>query len=279
MRTSSLPIITVIGLGLAGGFGGGLGWMRYATTLYQFPLGLVATAVSLAVLPTLARQSSEANGDFVATLAQGVNLVTLLIIPAAAGLFVLAHPIVALAFERGEFTALDTTMTALVLKVLLIGLSFAAVDQMLIFAFYARRDTLTPALVGVFTVFVYIAVALLLLRPLGLFSLMVADAVKQITHALVTGALLSRRVGGFARTTLWPTLGKVVIASVVMAAFAGGTLAGVQALAMPAGLAQRALNVILPGAVGVVVYFGLAARLDIAEVRLAVGLIRRRLGV
>jgi len=32
--------------------------MRYATTLIQFPLGLVATAVSFAVLPTLSRQAS-----------------------------------------------------------------------------------------------------------------------------------------------------------------------------------------------------------------------------
>jgi hypothetical protein len=44
-------------------------------------------------------------------------------------------------------------------------------------------------------------------------------------------------------------------------------------------LAERLLSVAVPGAVGVLVYFALAARLDIAEVRLAFDLIRRRLGV
>jgi putative peptidoglycan lipid II flippase len=268
-----------LGLGLAGGFVGGLGWMYYATTLYQFPLGLVATAVSLAVLPTLSRQSSEAGDGFVGTLVQGINLVVLLIVPAAVGLFVLARPIVALAFERGEFTALDTAMTAQVLQVFLVGLSFAAVDQMLIFGFYARQDTLTPASVGVLSVVVYASVALLLLRPLGLFSLMAADAVKQITHALVTGALLAGRVGGFRRTTLWPTLAKVVLASAVMAGCAWGALQGVQFLALPANTVGRALLVGVPGAVGVVVYFFLATRLHIAEVHLAVEMIRRRLRV
>ena len=269
------------GLALAWEFTGGLSWMRYATTLYQFPLGLVATAVSFAILPTLSQQAqrNEGAGDFKATLVQGLNLVTLLIVPATVGLFVLARPIVALAFERGEFNANDTALTALVLQVFLVGLSFAAVDQILIFAFYARQDTLTPALVGIFSVFVYVAVALVLRGPLGLFSLMVADSVKQITHALVTGVLLSRRIGGFRRTGLWPTLGKVVLAAGVMGALAAAALLGVRAFALPPGLAERLLSVAAPGAVGVLVYFALAARLDIAEVRLAFDLIRRRLGV
>ena len=268
-----------IGLGLASGFVGGLGWMYYATTLYQFPLGLVATAVSLAVLPTLSRQASENDPGFVTTLVQGLNLVMLLIIPAAVGLFILAHPIVALAFQGGEFTAVDTLMTAQVLRVFLVGLSFAAVDQMLIFGFYARQDTLTPAAVGVLSVIVYVLVAGLLLRPLGLFSLMVADSVKQIVHALATGALLARRVGGFGRTSLWSTLGKILLASALMAGGTWAVLAGVQSLSLPANLLGHGLLALLPGLAGALVYFFLAARLRIAEVRLAVELIRKRLGV
>ena len=34
-----------------------LSYMNWATTLIQFPQGLVATAISIAILPTLARQS------------------------------------------------------------------------------------------------------------------------------------------------------------------------------------------------------------------------------
>ena len=39
-----------------------IAWMRYATTLIQFPLGLVSAAISLAILPTLSRQAAVA-GD------------------------------------------------------------------------------------------------------------------------------------------------------------------------------------------------------------------------
>jgi putative peptidoglycan lipid II flippase len=265
-----------VGLGLAWGFVGGLSSMRYATTLYQFPLGLVAVAVSSAILPTLARQASEP-AAFKQSVVQGLKLVILLIVPATVGLFVLAQPVVALAFERGAFTAADTVMTAQVLRVFLLGLSFAAVDQVLIFAYYARQDTLTPALVGVLSVGVYIGVALLALRPLQLYALMLADSAKQITHASVMGLLLSARLGGLRSTGLWPTLGKVAAASVVMAGAAGGTLAAVEGLPLAPGLARQILSAGAPGLVGVVVYFWVAARLNVDEVRTAAALVRRKL--
>ena len=104
-----------IGLNLASRTGeGGIAWMGYATYIYQFPIGLIATALSFAILPTLSRQSDDRN--FKTTLVQGLNLVLMLIIPAAVGLFVLAHPIVALLYERGEFTSADTLQTARILQ-------------------------------------------------------------------------------------------------------------------------------------------------------------------
>lgn len=255
-------------LALATAFQGGLSWMRYATTLYQFPLGLVAVAVSSAILPTLSRQAADAAPEFKQTLVQGLNLVIVLIVPATVGLFVLARPVVALAFERGEFTPADTLMTAQVLRVFLLGLSFAAVDQMLIFAYYARQNTLTPALVGVLSVAVYVGVALLALPALGLLALMLADSAKQITHAVVTGALLGRGLGGFRDTALWPTLGKVALASLVMAALTGGALYAVERLPLGGGLLAHTLSALAPGVVGAAAYFWLTNRLNVAEVRL-----------
>lgn len=265
-----------LGLALAFGFEGGLSWMRYATTLYQFPLGLVAVAVSSAILPTLSRQAATA--EFKPTLVRGLNLVIVLIVPATVGLFVLARPVVALAFERGEFSPADTLMTVQVLRVFLLGLAFAAVDQMLISAYYARQNTLTPAMVGVLSVGVYTAVALLTLPALGLLALMLADSAKQITHALVTGAGLSRQLGGFRGTGLWPTLGKVVLASLAMAALAALALALVERLPLAPGLLQHALSALAPGLVGVLAYFWLAGRLGVSEVRTVFQLLRRRLG-
>ncbi len=268
------------GLSVAFGFENGLSWMGYATNLYQFPLGLVGVAVSAAILPTLAGQASRAlSGDFKLTLVQGINLVLLLMVPATVGMFLLAEPIVALAFQGGRFTPADTLRTAQVLRWFLFGLSFAAVDLLFINAFYAINDTLTPSSVGVFTIIIYVVVVFLARPGLGLLSLMLADSIKQMAHALITGGLLSRRLGGFRGTALWPTLMKIGLASLIMGTVTVGALLVVQALRLPDDLPRRALSVAVPGALGFLAYFALAVRLDISEARLALNLIRRRLRV
>jgi len=140
-----------------------IAWMQNATTLIQFPLGIVAVAVSTAVLPSLSRFATAADMTrFRHTLGMGLRIVILLIVPAAIGLLVLAQPAIALLFEHGAFQPYDTAHTARALRAYLIGLPFAAIDQVLIFAFYARKDTRTPVVVGVLGVFIYLGVALTL---------------------------------------------------------------------------------------------------------------------
>ena len=203
---------------------GGIAIMNWATTLVQFPQGLVATAISVAILPTLARQSAEmtetAQRAFKDTLGLGLRLATTLILPAATGLFVLAVPIIALLFENGAFLAADTEITAQALRLYLIGLPFAALDLLMVYAFYARKDTLTPALVGIVSLVCYLAAALLLFERYGLFSLMVADSVKHIVHASISGVLLWRRLGGFGPQRLALTGVKSALASLIMAGVA-----------------------------------------------------------
>ena len=236
---------------------GGTSYMEFATQLTQLPHGLVATAISIAILPTLSRQTAQMNAAFKATLARGLRMVTLLIVPAAVGLFVLAVPVIDLILEHGEFTAADTAVTALALRLYLIGLPFAALDLLLVYAFYARQNTLTPALVGLLSVGVYMAVALSLIGPVGLYSLMIADSVKHVTHAGVSGFLLRRRLGDFSGHRLLSTAARAVLAALVMAAAAWAVLQGIGDLLAGDALLAETLAVLAPTAAGGVVYVGL----------------------
>lgn len=188
-----------------------IAWMQFATTIIQFPLGLISAAISLAILPTLSRLASAGGdvlNDFMDTLATGLRLVLVLTIPAAVALFALAGPVVALLFQHGDFTSFDTQQTALALRLYLFGLTFAAIDQPLIFAFYARQNTLTPALVGLLGVGFYLVAALLpsLARPMQMTDLVLANSVQLTGHALVMLWLVNRlaplRGRGLEPTTL-----------------------------------------------------------------------------
>lgn len=261
---------------------GSIGYMTWATTLIQFPQGLVATAISIAILPTLARQAALVNLEgeraFKDTLGLGLRLAITLILPAAVGLFALATPIVALLFQHGAFTAHDTAITALALRLYLVGLPFAAVDLLLVYAFYARQDTLTPALVGLVSLVLYMAAAVLLFPRWGLFSLMIADSAKHIVHAAVSAGLLARRLGGLGEQRLWAATGKTGLAAGLMGVVAVVTLAPLEQLVGTDGLVQEIVLVSAAGGASVVVFLGLAALLRIEELRWLAGLVRRRLG-
>ncbi|MBZ0292141.1 MAG: murein biosynthesis integral membrane protein MurJ [Anaerolineae bacterium] len=260
---------------------GSISKMELATTLIQFPQGLIATAISIAILPTLSRQAvvvtPEGRTAFRDTLGLGLRLAITLILPAAVGLFVLGQPIVALLFEHGAFTAADTATTALALRLYLIGLPFAAVDLLLVYAFYARQDTLTPALVGLLSLTLYMVTALLLFPHFGLFSLMIADSLKHVVHALVSTFLLTRRLQGFGNQRLLLTIAKAGAASVLMGVTATLALPYLTAWIGAGGLIRELLLVLGSGLLSVAVFLVTATILRMAELRWLVELIWRRL--
>lgn len=194
-----------------------LAYMANATTLVQFPLGLVAMAMSYASLPTLSEYAvNNALEKYSLTLEQVLRLVLFLSIPAAVGLFVLAEPVVRLVFEHGAFTRQDTVETARALRVYAIGLTFAAVDWPLNYGYYARQNTLTPTLVGIFSVGVYVVVALTLMGPLGMIGLVWGDTAKHFSHAMTMTALTRRDVGRLGQGTLVSALVRMLLAAAVM---------------------------------------------------------------
>ncbi len=240
-----------------------LAWMQDATVLIQFPLGLVATAISMAILPELSRQSSAAGQpsptiNFQNTLAFGIKLVLLLILPATLGLFVLARPIVVLLFEHGAFTANDTAATVTAVSFYLIGLPFAAIDQPLVFAFYARKNTFLPNLVAFAGVAIYLVVALALVQPLGMIGLVIANSAQLTGHALFMLWLTHSRLGGFGESAMFATTAKILLASILMGAAAFGSLA-----ILPN---SNVLRVIVPAIIAGVIYLALLWLLRVREV-------------
>lgn len=256
----------------------GIAWMKYAATLIQFPLGLVVTAVSVAILPTLSRYATTANETaFRATLAQGLRLVLILVLPAAMGLLLLAEPLVALLLQRGEFSPADTFATAQALRFSILGLVFAALDNPLIFAFYARKDTWTPALVGVATVLLYIAMALIptwLAEP-RLNLLILANSLKIACHALLMLYLFTRKVGSLRPYRVGETTLLALGVSLLMALPIMGVLALLDPIA-PAGSLGNFLRIAAGGLTGAGFYLLALRMLGVEEIQLLRQLFRRQ---
>jgi putative peptidoglycan lipid II flippase len=203
-------------------------------------------------------------------------MVLVAIIPATIGLFVLATPVVALLYEHGEFDARDTVQTAMALRYYLLGLTFAAIDLPLVFAFYARKDTLTPALVGVLGVVVYLIVALSLIRPLGMIGLILANSTQLTVHALTMLDLLQRRMGELGRYGITPLAIKTLFASLVMGEVTYLALRGLQGALDANTLMGKLVIVGGAGGVGLATYLVMIALLQVEEARLVGEIIWRK---
>lgn len=252
-------------------------YMVWATTLIQFPQGLVATAISAAVLPTLSRAaSSDDRRAYDDTLGLGLRLTTVLILPAAAAMAVLAVPIIQLLFENGRFGPDATAITAVALRLYLIGLPFAAWDLLLIYAFYARQDTATPAAVGIVSLVIYTIAALLLFPSFGLYALMLADAVKHISHAALSAVLLVRRRGRLGDQRLLSTLAKTLVATtgMALAAYLALQLRGTD---WGGSTLQELITIVFTLGVSGLVYAALAYVLRIEEFRTVLKLVAGKL--
>ncbi len=128
---------------------GSVSWLYYADRLMEFPLGVFSIALATAVLPQLSRDHAAADGErFSSTLDFALRLAVLIVVPAAAGLFMLAGPIIAALFFHGTFRAEDVEMSRIALMAYSLGLVGFSLVKILAPGYYARQDTRTPVRVG-----------------------------------------------------------------------------------------------------------------------------------
>ncbi|HYK86693.1 MAG TPA: lipid II flippase MurJ [Ktedonobacteraceae bacterium] len=245
--------------------------MRFATTLIQFPAGLVATALSVAVLPTLAEHARAKDEErFKKTLLLGFRLGLLLMIPAAAGLIVLRTPIVALIFQHYGYTSYNAQLTAIALQNYSYQLPFVAIDQLLLSAFYARKNTLTPVLVGIISFGGYLAVAWPLYTTVGMPALALANTVQNSLHPIILLVLLRMAIGPIRIRETIPATLKIGLATAAMVIVAWGLQIVLSHVALFSldHLLGRLLTVLVVGGIAVGVYVAGVLLLKVEEVGL-----------
>jgi putative peptidoglycan lipid II flippase len=206
-----------------------------------------------------------------------LRLTLALIIPATVGLIVMASPIVRLIFEHGEFNANDSVNTALALRLYLIGLPFASIDLLLVFAFYARQNTLTPAVIGLLSLAAYMVTAIFLLPYYSFFALMIADSVKHLIHAGVSGWLLTRRMGGLSGQRLVQTGLRATVAAALMGVVSFGLLTLLGSVFDARNFSNEFVLVASTGSISAALYLFLAHTFGITEISLFFKQIRQRI--
>src|SRR5215470_18068971 len=197
---------------------GPVSWLSYAFRFMQFPIGVFGVAIATAALPPLSRSSAQTDYiEFRRTLAHSLALVFLLCIPSAVGLAVLGRPIVALIFEHGRFTALDTAQTGDALAAYSVGLAGYAAVKVLSPAFYALGDARTPMLISVGSIAVNYIMNSLLVGPFGHVGLAFSTSSVALVNFVLLALFMRCRIGRLEGSRLGNTLARICVAAIPMA--------------------------------------------------------------
>jgi len=203
---------------------GSVTYLYFADRLVQFPLGIFAIAAATAVLPSLCRQAAIREFDELRkTFAQALKLVFFISIPAMVGLIVLKEPIVVLLFQRGEFDAAATQLTAQ--AVLYYGLGLWAFSAVRIVAatFFAMQDTRTPVIMAVISIIANIILGVVLMKPLAHGGLALATSLASMLNLGLLVHALRSKLGSLGWISIAQSACKTVLSSVGMGLAVWGT--------------------------------------------------------
>jgi putative peptidoglycan lipid II flippase len=232
------------------------------------PLAAIAQSVAVAALPTFSAQVAAGKPEEMrASLASSLRGVLLIAIPASVGLMVLRRSVVALLYQRGEFTAASTELVAWALLWYAAGLVSFSIVEIISRAFYALHDTKTPVILLVISMTLNLGFSLLftnLFKSVGWMphgGLALANSLATTVEMAGLLWVMRRRLKGLEGQVILQAVGQSVIAVLGMGAALWAWLALTPALPIPV--------IALGGvAVGGGVYLLLLILMGVRELRL-----------
>ncbi len=227
--------------------------LDYANKLYIIFVGVLTYAVSNLIFPSISRlAASERKEELASVISKALKVVFAIILPVMILFLLLRTPIVRIVYERGEFNAQSTALTASALLFYSLGMVGFALTEILNKAFYALKNGKTPMSVAMIGIAINIFLSFLFVRGFktGLWGVALAASIAANMIAIVLFFRLHKSIKILKKHDLVNVL-KVLISAGVMAVAVYGTL-----LMFPAHdtLFEKLLQGVVPAAVGVMTY-------------------------
>ena len=159
---------------------GSIASLAYAQKIFLLPLGVWAVQIAESSYPFIVSAFATDDVERAYKLARGaIQRILFFIVPAAAGLLLLAPSIVRVIYQRGAFNEANTALVARVLRGYCGVLLFSSVQYIETRLFYARRNTVTPMFISVASLAMNVGLNYLFgfVLHLGAYGLAVASSI------------------------------------------------------------------------------------------------------
>jgi len=258
---------------------GGVPSYQYAQMFFQLPYGIFAVSIITAIFPAMSEHSAlHKMSRFKETMNMGIRSTILIIVPCAVIYLTLNEPIIRFLLEHGFFKAGDTELLSGVLFYFALGLIPYSIDMLLTKTFYSMQDTRTPMIINCFVVAINIGANLLFFNWMGVKGLALGYATAYLFSMLIDGTVLRLRLGRLGGRRVLSTAVKTLAAAAVMAVVIYASHYLIVQLHPASGLWRDLLEMLLPMAEGIVVFFFAAHVMRMEELNTLKDMLSRQLG-
>jgi putative peptidoglycan lipid II flippase len=189
-----------------------------AFRIYMLPQGMFSVAVATVLFPQLSRLASRQDyAGLQAVTGVGIRQIALLLLPAAAATLVLATPIVRLVYQRGEFDAESTRLTAQALFWFAFSLPFNGWNLLLTRTFFSLQKPWLPTVLALGSLVVNAAISFALYKPLGIAGVVLGTAVSNAALTWLEAHRLRRELGGLEIGASARAIALMLLASAILA--------------------------------------------------------------
>lgn len=242
----------------------------YANRIFQFPVGIIITAMLVPLFPMFASFVGKRDwGSLREYFHKGLSSLWFLSFPILAFIIIFAQDAIKLLFQRGQFTAHDTGMVSLALIYLTLSIVPYVARDTLTRIFYSFEDSLTPFLVALFSIIVKTGMNFMFINHLGIGAITLSTTAVTLVNCVLLAIFIRKKADLKYSAMVIPTM-KIVAVTLIMSAIALILKMNLDAL-IPDNFISLAIKLVVYSIVCGVSYFGFAMlfKIDTAQQVLA----------
>jgi putative peptidoglycan lipid II flippase len=189
-----------------------------AYQFFQLPYAIFAVSIASVITPDLSERWSRGQvSEFGRQIASGLRLTLALLIPAAVGYILLAHPLLTLVFRHGTVTAHDAHKVGTVVALFALGLPGFSAYLLLMRGYQAMQDTRSMFKLYVIENAITVVLSLVLYPVMGVGGLALGWVSAYTVGTAVAFFHIRQRTGRFGGRAIGQSVARIVVATLVMA--------------------------------------------------------------
>lgn len=172
---------------------GALSALSYSKKIIDLPVLLFPYILSTVVFPYFSELAiAKEKGKLSVLFLKSIFCIVIVFLPLSVFFYMFSYEIIEIIFKRGAFNEFSTMLTAKPFAVYSLGMTFFALETVLVIFYYSNSNTKTPIFIGVLCVIENIILTYFLIDKLGYLGIALALVISKVTKIVILSLLVRK---------------------------------------------------------------------------------------